>query len=431
MLSSRKPVTGGLCVYSLCILLSALMCLIASVASAAELLSPDEIHWRVESMQWNFRVETDGSCVEERQVVARLIDEQGRAFLQTATIFFNPTLQSGELTAAWVLKKNGRRIDVPRSSFEIEQQAGATSTVADADANTLIQATFPPLEIGDRIAYTSRIATRVPAFGGHFSQWFALDRSRPLDNLRLSMDLPESLALRIASNGVKLILDAHHDGRRKLEWEWSNPSPVRITSRQIFAHPERGPYVAVTSFNDYQQIAQAYSNAIRPHGAIKPGVQALAAHIAGDLTDKRDVARALYEWVVRHIDTRGECVISAALPPRDLEKILQAGSGNCTDHAALLLALLAARGIESTPALLQTGNRDRLPQLPDASLFDHVITYIPALDLYIDSTEPDTPFGALPDKDGDSPVLLADGNSTNRRTPAVATRSGASSPTTR
>ena len=93
--------------------------------------------------------------------------------------------------------------------------------------------------------------------------------------------------------------------------------------------------------------------------------------------------------------------------PRDADTVLRTGYGDCKDHVTLLAALLAAEGIASEPALISTKSRYDLPHTPTLGLLDHVILYLPAFDLYADSTSPYAPFGVLPFGDYGKPVILA------------------------
>ncbi len=52
-------------------------------------------------------------------------------------------------------------------------------------------------------------------------------------------------------------------------------------------------------------------------------------------------------------------------------------------------------------------------------MVNHVINYIPAFDLYVDSTSDSTPFGMLPMGDADKPVLLVDNYRDGTRTPRI------------
>ena len=82
----------------------------------------------------------------------------------------------------------------------------------------------------------------------------------------------------------------------------------------------------------------------------------------------------------------------------------------------MLQALLAAKGIASTPVLINAGAAYSLPPVASTDVFDHMINYIPALGLYVDSTSRYTPFGSLPFADSDKPVVHTIGFTEVRRT---------------
>jgi hypothetical protein len=105
--------------------------------------------------------------------------------------------------------------------------------------------------------------------------------------------------------------------------------------------------------------------------------------------------------------------------PHDADVVLANRMGDCKDHTALLQALLAAKGIASTPALINSGSSYTLPEAPCIEAFNHVISYIPSLDLYADSTSEYTPFGSLPVSDAGKPVIQTADFTGIRHTPTA------------
>ena len=138
-----------------------------------------------------------------------------------------------------------------------------------------------------------------------------------------------------------------------------------------------------------------------------------------DAQEPREQARLLYEWVAEKIDYAGNCIGVGAVVPREQAFVLDNHMGDCKDKATLLQALLAAKGISSSQALINSGGLYRLPAIPVVSMVNHVILYVPSLDLYMDPTSETTPFGMLPIGDSDKPVLLADGFRDDSRTPPM------------
>ena len=74
--------------------------------------------------------------------------------------------------------------------------------------------------------------------------------------------------------------------------------------------------------------------------------------------------------------------------PNDPETVLARRYGDCKDAATLLMALLAAKAIEGEAALVNTAPAYGLNEVPTVGTFNHVIVYLPQLDLYADPTVP-------------------------------------------
>jgi hypothetical protein len=96
---------------------------------------------------------------------------------------------------------------------------------------------------------------------------------------------------------------------------------------------------------------------------------------------------------------------SGGYVPHSADEVLANEYGDCKDHVVLFEALLSAAGIDSVPALINVDSSYTLPKVGSFA-FNHVITYLPSLDLYVDSTAKFAPFGILPFDDTDKPVAL-------------------------
>jgi hypothetical protein len=79
--------------------------------------------------------------------------------------------------------------------------------------------------------------------------------------------------------------------------------------------------------------------------------------------------------------------------------------GDCKDVATLMSALLAAKGIASEYALINTSPVYQLDATPLVGSFNHVIVYLPEFDLYADPTAAVSFVGRLPRADRGKPVL--------------------------
>lgn len=132
----------------------------------------------------------------------------------------------------------------------------------------------------------------------------------------------------------------------------------------------------------------------------------LARRLIGDATTPEEKTRRLYTWVARNIRYLGIYAGSGGYVPHSAASILKNRFGDCKDHVTLLEAMLRSVGIESTPALINADRAYLLPSTPVTGIFDHVISYVPALNLFLDSTARFTPVGTLPQGVVGKPALI-------------------------
>ena len=92
--------------------------------------------------------------------------------------------------------------------------------------------------------------------------------------------------------------------------------------------------------------------------------------------------------------------------PHYADSIIRNRYGDCKDNNTLLIALLAAKGIEASSALVNAGDSYTLPRLVTLGTFNHMITYLPRWDMYVDATQEFAQFGVLDFSALDKPTLI-------------------------
>ena len=153
-----------------------------------------------------------------------------------------------------------------------------------------------------------------------------------------------------------------------------------------------GPLVVASTFKDYGAVAAAFNVRAAPKAAVTPAIKRLADELTKNAHGQREQAKAIYDWVAVNIQYAGDDVGVGPVVPHAADLVLKNKMGDCKDHSILLQALLAAKGIASSPVLINAGNAYSLPPVASADVFDHMISYIPGLNQYADSTSRYTPF---------------------------------------
>ena len=363
-------------------------------------------------------VNANGTAVETHEWTKTVLRESALEGSKTANIGYSTSAQKAEVLAAYTLKADGRRIEVPKDNYQLEVNSGKGKDSPMFSDWTTLTVVFPDLAVGDTVGLSYRMTDTEAMFPGHFSASQLFYRNTAHDDIRVRIDYPASMWVQFEGRGMKESLDTTQGERRIVEWTWANPKPVKPTRRNwsVF-DPEKEVGYAFSTFRNYAEIAAAYGVRANPKAAVTERISKLAAEIVKGKAGKKEQARALYEWVATHITYGGNCIGVGAVVPRDIDLVLDNKMGDCKDHATLLQALLTATGIRSTQALVNAGAGYRLQRIPMVFGVNHVINYLPDFDLFVDSTSDSTPFGMLPFNDQDKPVLLVEGHRDGFRTP--------------
>ena len=352
----------------------------------------------------HFTVDADGAYLLEVELVktiasASAIERQAEQF-----IGFNASLDTVRSIEAWTTKADGRRIPVGPAGMREQQEAASSDAPMFQD--TRVKAViFPDVAVGDTLTLRYTVWRHTPLFPGHFED-FTVARPIPYGDFRLIYDLPASMPLHADAAGfASLSLDSP-PGRRRYGWRHAGGDNERIEHGSV-SYLDYGRRLAVSTFPDYAAFARAYQEraamAARPDAALIR----LAADITRGLDDPHARALALSDWVRRNIRYVAVYLGPGGVVPHAASSVLASRYGDCKDHAVLLQALLAASGIEAGPALINGDNAYQLPAAPTLGVLNHVIVYVPGLQLYLDPTAGAVAGGFLPPDLLGKPVLLA------------------------
>jgi transglutaminase-like putative cysteine protease len=379
-----------------------------------------EFPMRSERLYVTYVVNPDGSRVETRELAARVLSQKAVELAKQTSIGYSTSVERAEIVEAYTRKPDGKRIDVPKANYQLGIQKGRDADAPAFSDRTQLSLIFPDVAVNDVLVMKYRVTETEAMFPGHFSINERFSRFYPYEDVKVRIESPEGMWSQYSATDMEKTVDAVADGRRVLEWTWKNPAPGKSKRRDYSVYdPDKEPGYSFSTFRSYGEIAEAYGKRARPKAAVGARVREIAETATRGITGEREQAKALYEWVATNIHYAGNCVGVGAVVPRDQEFVLDNKMGDCKDQATLLQALLAAKNIASTQALVNSGSTYRLPKIPVISMVNHVIVYVPSLDVYLDPTSRTTPFGMLPLGDADKPVLLVDNYRDGTRTPAV------------
>jgi hypothetical protein len=317
-----------------------------------------------------------------------------------------------DVVLARIDKPDGRSIVMPPSAIRESPPMGDEYFHEYSDEKRLI-ITFTDAENGDLILVRTHRDVFKPRVPGGFMAAPMLDRSVGWEETNYTISVPAGMPFLVETHGFdeqpELIKD------RMMHYLHSPKVGVPPKEVTVLGAFDRLPRFAVSTFRDWDEFGKAYASVLLPHAKVTPAIAAMAAKLAAGAPNKGYEARALFEWVrdnVRHVTIPLE---ESKPDPHDAEWIMTKLYGDDKDHAVLLYALLAARGIPAEIVLLNASNTATIPDPPNIRPMDHLILFLPSLNLYTDSTLREAPFGVLPFPELGKPVIHLGGAGIARR----------------
>jgi transglutaminase-like putative cysteine protease len=395
--------------------------LVASVCCDAATPAPATGHaYTVERLQREIVLHTADHVEEFEETRLRVDTADGIDAVSELRRTFTEGHGSVTVLEAYTLQADGTRVDVPPEGI-LTRKADSPdgSEISDTRERVIL---FPDVRVGSRIRFRLHTVDRLAAYPGHaiVEAWFA--PHTPVESATLSFRYAASLPLRFDARGAVGEPLADEAGMRRMRFRYRRTTAVPPDPAQV-GPADISDYVLATTFRDHIALGQAYQASARAMATVTPQVRTLAEEVTRALATERARVRALYEWVQRNIRYRHLRLGSeTGMVPHAADWVLANRFGDCKDHVTVLEALLAAVGIDSSPALINSAGSYRLPPVAVATPLDHVITYVPKLDLYLDSTAKDAPFGTLPWSLSDKPVILSTLGRLGRTPPPLASQ---------
>jgi transglutaminase-like putative cysteine protease len=371
------------------------------------------VWWRA-----HYDVNADGTHVETREWAIKVLSPEGVTNANQASFDYSGSLQEAEILSAYTLKADGRRINVPSSNFQEQINKGkgeASPMFSDSKTKTVA---FPDVAVGDTVVMSYKIVQKEAMFPGNFSVSEAFSKYEAYDSAEVTLSAPSKLELHVYQRNIAGgELPKSSDGRRHWRWTYRNQE-VAVPEPGAISVMDYGPLIVASTFKDYGAVAAAYDRRAEPKAAVTPKLKQLADELTRNAHNPHDQAKVIYDWVATNIDYAGDDVGVGQVVPHAADLVLANRMGDCKDHATLLQAMLSAKGIASTPVLINAGSVYSLPPVASADVFNHMINYIPGLNLYADSTSRYTAFGTIPFSDSDKPVVHTGNFTEIQRTPA-------------
>jgi transglutaminase-like putative cysteine protease len=319
-------------------------------------------------------------------------------------LYFSESMQKLEILEAYTLKADGRKLPVDTKAIFPQSPPGSVQVPMFNDQK-LYMLVFPDVQAGDVTVYTARLTELKPFFPGNYSFGMMVSKNISYRDLEVTIRAPKSLPLYTEARDVDFNKKSGPDG---IEYKWTYSAIDALPEEAATVSPfDRLPRISASSFRNYEGVGRAYTGLAAQKVVVTPGVQAKADEITAGITDRRQQAKSIYEWVSRHIRYVAIFLDNGGMVPHDPDTVLTNGYGDCKDHTVLFASLLKAKGIASEIVLINGDNAYTLANVGLIAPLNHAMNFLPDFNLYADTTSGVATFGTLPIAEYGKPVVHA------------------------
>ncbi|MGA3090412.1 MAG: DUF3857 domain-containing protein [Terriglobales bacterium] len=364
------------------------------------------------------RFENDGTELSETEAVVRIQSQAGVEQFGQLIFGYSSATEKLEVDYVRVRKPDGQVVPTPESTA----QDFAPDVLKEAPMYSDYRQrhiSVTALQPGDTLEYRTVIRVLTPLAAGNFFYEHTFPRNVMVTEDRLELDVPKDREVKLKTPRRKPETREAGD-RRVYTWVVTDIQPERDPD-QADQEEETGADVELTTFTDWQQVAQWYAKLQGERMTIDDRVRKKAAEITQGAVTPTEKARRLYDYVARNVRYVSISLGVGRYQPHAASEVLQNGYGDCKDKHTLFAAMLRAEGIESYPVLIDS-SRTLDADVPSPAQFDHVIT---AARLgtgltWLDTTPEVTPYGLIlyPLRNKLAVVASNDAEGGLRRTPA-------------
>lgn len=333
-----------------------------------------------------------GASETSQETLIRVFNDRGIDLFKEYSVGYNNYAQTLIIEKAVTIKPDGTEIR------------------ADISRN---QCVFKSLAKNDFIYLKWRIRNfNSGKLGKHFWDTYYFNRFMPTLNTRYALLTPKDMEFEYkGQNGAPEPVSYEVDGGKMFVWSSQNEGAIGYES-EMPGLDEVGKILRISSIPDWKYLADWYKEVAQTKAQssyeIKEKVDELFAGKNNATTDEK--IETVYDYITENIRYSMVSFRQSALIPQKARDVLVNRIGDCKDVSTLGIAMLREVGVKANYVLVNSGNEERVGDVPPSIAFNHCIVQAETErgPLYLDFTANNHPAGTIPGADRDAFSLVID-----------------------
>ncbi len=331
--------------------------------------------------------------VTSKYKIAILSDDAVRDYSQIYTAF-NSFYEEKKLDYARVIQPDQTIQEIKQDAIQVQNPQHYNSY----DDTKLITFSLPAIQKGSIIevqvsSKTKKNIIENQIAGGVRGYFWQANQSN--NRSRIDPVREVDIVIKIAKNRILYHKEyampqpkiTENDTDKIYHWHISNLPKVKVENNTLKPYSEilsRVDYSTMENWNIInQKIFYDFDKASQPNKKIRKLAQKLTK---GLLSDKKKI-EAIYHYIQQNIKYIMANFGKGGITPHNANEIIDNLYGDCKDQTVLMISFLKAIGIQAYPSLVNTYPSELTTDaIVSSNHFNHVITYIPQYNQWIDTT---------------------------------------------
>lgn len=341
-------------------------------------INPDHVnggyHYLLTNVQYELALQET-----YHQYTYKLLTEEGVQNSSEIRLNFDPNYEQLLLhkVQVWRNGKAINKLDLAKVKV-IQREEGMDAGIYDESLTAIL--VLDDIRVGDVIDYAYTSKGYNPVFGGKFFTGFNLQQYDPVDDLLVSMVVPQGRKLQF-----KYHLDARKpetstsNGKTSYTWHLKNlPATKMDNNLPDWYDPYPGIYVS--EFKSWQEVAQWALPLFEVKEAPSKKLQAKIDSIKASTGSDEGRVEAALHFVQDEVRYLGYEAGIGGYKPHMPNQVFANRFGDCKDKALLLAYMLRQMNIKASPALVNTTLDGHISKmLPSPSAFNHCVVRVELL----------------------------------------------------
>jgi tetratricopeptide (TPR) repeat protein len=281
----------------------------------------------------------------------------------------------------------------------------------------VVHAVLPGLEPGAVVEEEVVIGETAPFFEAGSASRLHENRSVPVRAVRIQVDAPSSLKLRVSSHELPAPKEATAGGRRAFTLAVDDLAGLPAQEASLPPELRRSRHLDVSTGASWAEIAKGYAAVVRKQ-LEGSDLAATARELVKAGDSPAEAAQKVLDWIGARVRYTGLTLQQNGLVPATPTETVQRRFGDCKDLSTLAVGLLRAAGLRADVAVLRTSDDQPDPGHPGMGQFDHAVVRVEARPAVWLDPASGTPAGTLaPGSQGRLALVAAPGTTGLVRTP--------------